>query len=443
MLQDALENKMMDPEAHAPPSQGQDAEAGVDEGENCCSDNGEEEEEEQPKEEETEESSEESEEEKVEEYQVLTLLRPLVSDMYNFRIIPSTATSSSGSSFSGPLVDADGLLDRQFSGVSSASTPLSSVVAYPTKAKKCTRLPCYPIRNSDCSTTAADATKDLKPASSDCSGSTLVSGNTSEGDTKDEPGVEEPTGFFSASNDSMPRVSGNHRPALSKAISKSACLSMPCSPLLRSCRTVCPALATPPLLTLCSTAAANALTNCLQSLTKTCRTSVSKVKDSDKVIEQDEEEGEGSGVLLSASASSISSLSRSGSVRSFRSTSVSSCASSVCALPLDESSSLMRKEEGEGVSLMPSSPSAATAVDTEHVELEKMGEVEMEENHPHHHRLRPLVAPSCTPSLYPRLDQSIYAAGAITGSKFVRYVLGNGIAVVADILRHEELEASL
>jgi len=37
------------------------------------------------------------------------------------------------------------------------------------------------------------------------------------------------------------------------------------------------------------------------------------------------------------------------------------------------------------------------------------------------------------------MDQSIYAAGAITGSKFVRYVLGNGVAIVADILKSESL----
>lgn len=39
----------------------------------------------------------------------------------------------------------------------------------------------------------------------------------------------------------------------------------------------------------------------------------------------------------------------------------------------------------------------------------------------------------------PLMDQSLYAAGAITGSKFVRYVLGNGVAIVADILKSEQV----
>ncbi|KAG0050753.1 Oxidative stress-induced growth inhibitor 2 [Gryganskiella cystojenkinii] len=419
LLQDALEDKVLDPEVHTLVEiQGSVKEKAAEI--EACTENetvdlsGESE----GSKEESSESDESSEEEKVEQHQVLTLLRPLVSDMYNFRIIPSHVASVQGSGSRMPLNDhaAGGPSPASSSGM---ATPLGSAVAYPTKVKKCTRLPCYPIRTSECSSTTTKSTLQL-PSDETCTPalSSTVAGSFTESAAAKDSSLD----FAEEQLEVESPLSGKAKSILSK---KSACLSMPCSPLLRSCRTVCPSIAAPPLLTLCSAAATSALTNCLQTLTAATRRSPSSSSgDVDRTKEATEEEV--SQPPLSASASTCSlSLSLSSNSKSGK----SSCASSVCSMPLGD----LKDEHGEDndADMMYS----ADECDDDDDEYEDAQEVDCEGNL--------LVAPSCTPSLYPRMDQSIYAAGAITGSKFVRYVLGNGIAVVADILKHEELEANM
>ncbi|KAF9274450.1 Oxidative stress-induced growth inhibitor 2, partial [Mortierella alpina] len=82
----------------------------------------------------------------VEQYQVLTLLRPLVSDMYNFRIIPTVVADD-------PAVAEAGTSATASSQLHSSSVAPSSV--YPVKPKRCTRLPCYPVRTSSSASSLA------------------------------------------------------------------------------------------------------------------------------------------------------------------------------------------------------------------------------------------------------------------------------------------------
>ncbi|KAG0078011.1 Oxidative stress-induced growth inhibitor 2, partial [Podila epicladia] len=279
-----------------------------------CGDSGAEDEREEENEEE------EDEEEPVQQSQVLTLLRPLVSDMYSFRIIP-TATSPTSTTIPDAL-----------------STSRTS------KPKKCTRLPCYPIRPTETDSCVM-----------------------------------------------MPLATKK-----AEALQGSSCISMPCSPLLGSRRVVCPSLSIPPLLSLCASASAS------------LAAAVSTVCPSEKTVS----------TSPSSPCSSVASQSPCSSV-------VTSASSSTTSLllttpDLDATSSVMSIKAG-------SCCDDVVACCTEEdgcceFEVEGVEDVVDPE-----HEQEPLV------------DQSLYAAGAITGSKFVRYVLGNGVAIVADILKSERV----
>ncbi|KAF9959686.1 hypothetical protein BGZ72_009042 [Mortierella alpina] len=269
----------------------------------------------------------------VEQYQVLTLLRPLVSDMYNFRIIPTVVADDPA------VADAGTSATASFARHSASVAPSS---VYPVKPKRCTRLPCYPVRSSS-------------------SASSLAAVGGSCG-----PENECEVADVDATTEADQKVEGETKSSKGLAARAMSCISMPCSPLLSS-RISYPSLPTPPLLTLCS-AAASALSSSIAALSPT-RVSFAPV----------------SANAASSTPSSSGTLSASSSTSSLVSDATASSSSVVdcCGAP-------------------PSTP----------LELEKEGMV-------------------------PRMDQSIYAAGAITGSKFVRYVLGNGVAIVADILKSE------
>ncbi|KAG0249773.1 hypothetical protein BG011_008970 [Mortierella polycephala] len=279
-----------------------------------------------------EEEEEEEEEEVVEQYQVLTLLRPLVSDMYSFKIIPSNTSTES-------QLDAT-------TTTSLSVTPVASP-AYPTRAKKCTRLPHYPVR-TPCVPAAT-----CSSLSSDESGDAAADVDSGSG--------------------SRPVCEGAGR-SIKGSNSATSCISMPCSPLL-GCKISNPAptLPTPPFFALCS-AAASVLTSSLASLSAPCASLSSKSLPSSP--------------LFTSPSTPLSA-----------STSTSSLVSEHCICATD------------GCCAPPSSSSSSSSSPLEGEELE--------------------------PVPQPLMDQSIYAAGAITGSKFVRYVLGNGVAIVADILKHE------
>ncbi|KAF9135299.1 Oxidative stress-induced growth inhibitor 2 [Mortierella sp. 14UC] len=378
-----------------------------------------------------EEEEDDEEEEQADPSTVLTLLNPLVSDMYNFRLIPTGIVE--------PVVvhQDGGVPSSSLSILSSAGvsvggtvapmTLLASAPTFPTKAKKCIRLPCYPIRRSS---------------------------------TPSPPTADSEAAFPSPVSTPSSRVGKSIR-AMS-----SACISMPCSPLLGS-RIVCPTLPTPPLLSLC-TAAANALTNSMSALTPRC----SLVSGA----------GAAAGVgSLSSSSVTSSVLSSRRSSRCSRSSSISSLTLSattsvdsgavvvaVAAATVDDATedfvvaavgddvdvdeptkggavvsvdkatvvvsgdSEMKEGEEEERHNYSLSEQDEVNEDVEMVDGEKIGSDEEEDVTPY--------PPPATPTeklLEPRMDHSIYAAGAITGSKFVRYVLGNGCAIVADILRSE------
>ncbi|KAF9322455.1 Oxidative stress-induced growth inhibitor 2, partial [Podila minutissima] len=271
-----------------------------------------------------ENEEEEDEEEPVQQSQVLTLLRPLVSDMYSFRIIP-TATSPTSTTIPDAL-----------------STSRTS------KRKKCTRLPCYPIRP-----------------------------------TEIDSCVMVPLAISKA-----------------EAPQGSSCISMPCSPLLRYRRVICPGLSIPPLLSLCASASA------------TLATAVATVCPSEKTVS----------TSPSSPCSSMASQSPCSSV-------ATSASSSTTSLPLttpdlDTSSSVMSIQVGlpccNDVVACYTEEDGCCEFEVEGVE--DVVDLEQEQE--------------------PLMDQSLYAAGAITGSKFVRYVLGNGVAIVADILKSERAGVS-
>ncbi|KAF9965351.1 hypothetical protein BGZ70_004993 [Mortierella alpina] len=278
----------------------------------------------------------------VEEYQVLTLLRPLVSDMYNFRIIPTVVAED-------PTV-----ADASSSATASSHLHASSVApssVYPVKPKRCTRLPCYPVRNAS---SFAASSSSLAAVQGSCGPENACDGS----DQDAAVGADQ-------------KVEGETKTSKGLAARAMSCISMPCSPLLSS-RLSYPSLPTPPLLTLCCSAAASALSSSIAALSPT-RVSFAPV--------------------VSSPSSSSGTLSASSSTSSLVSdVSVSSTGSEIDCC-------------GGGGAPPPRTPL-----------LEKEG------------MLLPLA---------PRMDQSIYAAGAITGSKFVRYVLGNGVAIVADILKSE------
>ncbi|KAF8931949.1 hypothetical protein BGZ47_011603 [Haplosporangium gracile] len=403
----------------------------------------------------------EEEDEQSDPSQVLSLLKPLASDMYNFRLIPSCIVEPVVVHQRGAMVLSSSLSVLSSSGVGAGTAPmtlLTTAPTFPTKAKKCTRLPCYPIRRSS----LADSTTKSSSASPENESIKMVTATTlirTAATTGDE--VQEGGGSLS---DAASRV-GKSIKAMS-----SACISMPCSPLLGS-RIVCPTLSTPPLLSLCA-AAANVLTSSMTTLTPRC----SLISTSAVVFK-----------FSSSSASSSSSiLSSRRSSRSSRSSSISSLALSTTtsldshnravaasaaavdgtqAVAVVEVSSVvdddepngadvtvvvtddkedMDVEEGEEGYLDYSHDDQGTSEvglvedvkndedDSDDDDEEEEGEGEGEDVTPY--------SPPATPAeklIEPRTDHSIYAAGAITGSKFVRYVLGNGVAIVADILRSE------
>ncbi|KAG0032502.1 Oxidative stress-induced growth inhibitor 2 [Podila clonocystis] len=274
------------------------------------------------KDEEEENEDEEDEEEPVQQSQVLTLLRPLVSDMYSFRIIPTNT--------------------------SPASTTIPDVLSSSriSKPKKCMRLPCYPIRPTEidsCTKLPLDSQKTV-------------------------------------------------------ALQGSSCISMPCSPLLGSRRVICPSLSIPPLLSLCASASASASVS--------VATAVS-VYSSEKTVS----------TSPSSPCSSLASQSPCSSVATSASSSTTSLL--LTTTDLDASSSIMSIKTGlsccDNMVVCCTEEDGCCEFEVEGVEAEIDLEQEQE----------------------PLMDQSLYAAGAITGSKFVRYVLGNGVAIVADILKSE------
>ncbi|KAG0028240.1 Oxidative stress-induced growth inhibitor 2 [Podila clonocystis] len=282
-----------------------------------CGDSGNKDEEEENEEDEDEED----EEEPVQQSQVLSLLRPLVSDMYSFRIIP-TATSPTSTTVPDAL--------------SSSRT---------SKPKKCTRLPCYPIRPTEI--------------------------------------------------DSCIKLPLDSRKT--EALQGSSCISMPCSPLLGSRRVICPSLSIPPLL----------LSLCASASTSASVATAVFVCPSEKTVS----------TSPSSPCSSVASQSPCSSVATSASSSTTSLL--LTTPDLDASSSIMSIKAG--LSCCDNVVACCTEEDG-CCEFEVEGvkdEVDLEQEQE------------------PLMDQSLYAAGAITGSKFVRYVLGNGVAIVADILKSE------
>ncbi|KAG0209277.1 hypothetical protein BGX31_002168 [Mortierella sp. GBA43] len=296
---------------------------------------------------------------KEDDSQVLTLLRPLVSDLYSFRIIPTgVASDNSGSS--------RGTMTAISSVTGSSSTEMTPIVL-PMKPKRCTRLPCYPIRQSN-TTAAPSSTSCVSDGSDESKTGQSVSqvdglllldhGSDKNRDQEQDPEVD-------AAGEGKEGSKG--ATVQSSRLIMSSCISMPCSPLL-GCRRMCSELGVPPLLTLCA------------AVTTTI-TALAPEGDSNTVTE----------TLIT---------------------------------PMEM--------DGEGTSALLVTVSTATGekqrvvIMEEHEQAKVGGGDEAEEEEEEEEEVVP-----------PLMDQSIYAAGAITGSKFVRYVLGNGVAIVADILRSE------
>ncbi|KAI8597345.1 hypothetical protein EDD21DRAFT_385687 [Dissophora ornata] len=327
----------------------------------------EDEEEEEEEEKEDDDEDEEKEEDKVDESQVLTLLHPLVSDMYNFRIIPTG-------------VIADPMSPSSITTSICSPTP-AALPAYPTKPKRCTRLPCYPIRRPN--TTAATASTSNTVHDSSSSSASSTCGSDDSDDTKINSRVD---CLLLISDNKLHGSTAGSESSIMKAMSMS-CISMPCSPLL-GCRIVCPDLASPPLLSLYS-AAASAVASSITALMPFTSSSTSSPSFS-----------EFSSTTVSASSSTFSLVGKLEDEDAKENTATSQGTKDLCILTPPASSS-------------PCTSTAIATTDSEPIEHEE--------------------------ELEPLMDQSIYAAGAITGSKFVRYVLGNGVAIVADILKSEPL----
>lgn len=392
----------------------------------------------------------EEEDEQTDPSQVLTLLKPLVSDMYNFRLIPTGIVEPVVVHRRAMLPSLSLSVLSSSSDVSNGTAPMTLLTpapTFPTKAKKCTRLPCYPIRRPSLadSTTTSSSTTPENESTDIATATTIIRAATMSDEARGGGG--EGSGGGGSLGNAASRV-GKSIKAMS-----SACISMPCSPLLGP-RIVCPTLPAPPLLSLC-TAAANVLSNSMTALTPRCS-------------------------LVSASAAALSSTSSS-SVLSSRRSSRCSRSSSISSLALSTTTSL---DSSSGAAVVASAAAAvdgtqavavvgvanidkpsggAVAVVTTDEKQEEKREEERRSDYSHDHlddNLDGLVKddddededdeedeedvtpypPPATPAeklIEARMDHSIYAAGAITGSKFVRYVLGNGVAIVADILRSE------
>lgn len=394
-----------------------------------------------------EEEEEKEDDEQTDPSQVLTLLKPLVSDMYNFRLIPTGIADPIAVHQRGAMAPSLSLSASPSSGVSATTAPmtlLTNMPTFPTKAKKCTRLPCYPIRRPS----LPDSSVESSPAPSENESTEIATATTI---IRAATIGDEARGGGGGGGGSLSNAASRVGKSI-KAMS-SACISMPCSPLLGS-RIVCPTLPTPPLLSLC-TAAANVLTNSMTALTPRCS-------------------------LISASAAAFNSSSlpssSSSSVLSSRRSSRCSRSSSISSLALSTTTSLdsnngavaasaavvdgTQAVAAVGVADVEPNGGAATVVVTDDIAGKDVAE---EERRPHYsHDDQDAIGggliedvddeddeeeddetpypPPATPAeklIEPRMDHSIYAAGAITGSKFVRYVLGNGVAIVADILRSE------
>ncbi|KAI7817427.1 hypothetical protein BC939DRAFT_329714 [Gamsiella multidivaricata] len=285
------------------------------------------------KEENEEEDNDESDDSgEVDPSQVLTLLHPLVSDMYNFRLIPRAVVASGGYDLS---------TSHSFASSSAVGAP---VPAFLTKPKRCTRLPCYPIRQPSAMTATTADIIPISSASSSCD-------SEESDDIKTGTQVE----CLLMAGDKCTSTKGDHVGGTSKSSASGtmksmamSCISMPCTPLL-GYKIISPEQAALPLLTLCS---------------------------------------------ASLEPPSLSSAQNGGSGRNLEKCSV--------------------------VKLSPPSADLGSCK-----QLESQAYATAEEEKEEEEEVRPLM------------DHSIYAAGAITGSKFVRYVLGNGVAIVADILKSE------
>ncbi|KAI1318510.1 hypothetical protein EDD11_006392 [Mortierella claussenii] len=345
----------------------------------------------------------EDEDEEVDESQILTLLRPLVSDMYSFRIIPMGVLSE------GAGADVGGTGDTSLTALSAGKPRTLSATAmalstvmptFPVKPKRCTRLPCYPVRQNTTSSTSNTASSDdsdetkvdyrndrIDNASASTSNSnnstSLVPASTTF--TKDALDTPSRAATFSSKNPSTQGI-------VAKSIS---CISMPCSPLL-GCRVICPDLGAPPLLTL-YTAAASAVSSSVAALLPSSVSTFAKSSTTLTTTSSLQDSPEGSPFMLSASSSTSSLVSG-------RTAKMQGLSDEMCG------------KSDEGCSL-----TIASYQKEEEEEENEEGDEEEE--------------------VLPLMDQSIYAAGAITGSKFVRYVLGNGVAIVEDILRSEAIAA--
>ncbi|KAG0339664.1 Oxidative stress-induced growth inhibitor 2 [Podila humilis] len=305
-----------------------------------------------PAKEETED--EEDEVEPVQQSQVLTLLRPLVSDMFSFRIMPANETSSRSSPSCTPL---------------QAHTQSLSSSVRTARPKKCTRLPCLPVRPSE---------------------------------NAEISGAPSTTTTTTTTTETQATVAAL-APSLQLGSTMSSCISMPCSPLLGSRRIVCPSLSIPPLLTLCASAASASIA-----------AAVSTVCPSEKMISTSPSSP------VSSVASQASSLCSSVS---------SSASSSTTSLLLSNEVELKDHEHASSSSLEKVYNDAKNNVVTCCNENYDSCIIDQDE----HEREKETTADV----IVPLMDQSLYAAGAVTGSKFVRYVLGNGMAIVADILKSE------
>ncbi|KAF9354433.1 Oxidative stress-induced growth inhibitor 2 [Mortierella sp. NVP85] len=300
---------------------------------------------------------------KVDESQVLTLLKPLVSDLYTFRIIPTGVTATSPGYLGDPMAMA---LPTIGSPALDKMAP-----AYPMKPKRCTRLPCYPLRHSSATAIPEESNESKTTRVVSQVDSLLLLDHGS--DKKHDLDQDTEGDMATAEGGKVAREGIVGR----MTRTMSSCISMPCSPLL-GCRTMCSELGTPPPLTLCSTAATTASATTISTVaTDTSSSPPPEASPS-----------------LSTTTTTTTPL------QTCKNTHASTTAVGIAAAE-DRQSHVGSKGQ-------------VVAVE-EYDEIED-GEEEV---------------------IAPLMDQSIYAAGAITGSKFVRYVLGNGIAIVADILRSE------
>ncbi|KAF9173840.1 Oxidative stress-induced growth inhibitor 2 [Mortierella sp. AD010] len=287
---------------------------------------------------EREETGDEEEAEEVDESQILTLLRPLVSDMYNFRIIPTGIPMS----------------EVEPSHIASASTPTIAgtstgmiLPTYPVKPKKCTRLPCYPIRHPG--TTIRAPSSPLLPSESEESDHVAHNDDNrhdidclllSSGLKQGSAATNSDTGSGGCSEEGLAAVTAT------TAFRRKSGL------------------------------AASAVSSAM-------------------------------GVLLPTSLTS-------------------SCSPSPSS-PSPSASSPMS-------SSVPQRTAAAGAMNDDGTEEPCCNSTQQQQHDDLCHDVEEVEEKY----VEPLMGQSIYAAGAITGSKFVRYVLGNGVAIVADILKSEK-----